>query len=174
MQYVIKALNSKNYALEQNQVFLGKLAYDNSFFCSKATIQIKGKSFRIENTSHWNSECVIKEEEQRLFKTKLNWNSELIMNTLNQGNPKEYKLKAKSAWGNTHTLLDQNHKELFVIQSEYKWKKFNYEHAVTASEAFESIPDKELILFSVLQGIKTKTAYMALFIIFIGVILTSN
>ncbi len=175
MEYLIKAIDSKNYVLEQNQNVLGKLIYDSAFSCDKATVQIKDESiFRIENESNWSSDYIVKKGEQKLFKTKLNWSSELIISTLNQDNSNEYKLKAKGFWGDKHVLLDQTQNELFVVQSEYKWKKFNYEYSFKSTEAFQTIPYKEVLLFSVLQGLKKKTAFIAIFIIMISVMVTSN
>ena len=109
-----------------------------------------------------------------LFKSKVDWNSNLILLTLKEEQQKAYTLKSKGFWGNTFSLMDQNFTELLEIKPEYKWRKFNYDYAITSSETFEALNYKTLLLFSILQGLKTKTAFIALFIILISVMVSSN
>ncbi|MGH2664222.1 hypothetical protein [Flavobacterium sp.] len=162
MEYIIKPVNSKIYVLEQNQNELGRFIYDNVFSCNKATVQItNGPVFRIENISAWRSDFIVKENEKSIFKSRFDWNSDITFSTLEQENNKDYILKAKGFWSDTHSLLDQDKSELLEIKPAYKWKNFSCEYHIKSSEAFQTINHKELLLFSILQGLKTKLMHAA-------------
>ncbi len=171
----MKTIDSKNYVLEQNKTFLGKFTYDSSFSSNKATIQMENEpTCRIENESAWKSDFITKQNDTPLFRSKMNWHSNMIVSTLKEKEKKSYTLKSKGFWGCTHALLDQNSNELLEIKQEYQWRKFNYDYAITSSETFEALNHKTPLLFSTLQGLKIKTVYIAIFIVLIGVMVSSN
>lgn len=104
----------------------------------------------------------------------MDWHSNMIVSTLKENEEKSYTLKSKGFLGSTYALLDQNSHELLEIKSEYKWRKFNYDYAINSSESFESLNYKTPLLFSIFQGLKIKTVYIAVFIILIGVMVSTN
>lgn len=175
MEYLIKPIDSKNYILEQNQDQLGKLTYDSAFSCNKATVQMtNGSISRIENESVWKSDFIAKENEKPVFKSKFNWNSDITLSTLDLENNEDYILKAKGFWSDTHSLLDSHKNELLEIKSEYKWRKINWEYHIKSSEAFQFLNHKELLLFSIFQGLKAKSAHAAIFIVLFIVIISGH
>jgi len=111
-----------------------------------------------------------KKAEATIFQNKQNWNGDIDLTVLSDEPNKKYTLKTKSIWKDTQVLVDENKNEILVMSTKYNWKNWSYDFFFTCAESFSSIGNKELMLFTLMQGLKKKRMSVAVFIILIVVI----
>jgi hypothetical protein len=151
IKFESKSLGSKIIGLFKSQNQLGILTYTSSFTKDNGTIVINNTDIStFESKGFLKSEIHIVRDCQTVFSTILKFAGNLeIQSNLDN---KKYWLKQKDFWRDIKVLVDETGKELLLLSKKFNWKKFNYEYSFVATNDFEFIPEKELLLLSLLQG----------------------
>lgn len=174
MRFEINPENSKTYILQKEQEQLGTLLYDGTFSQENAIIRlVKENNSKIEKKSFWGNEFVVKNGEIPIFHVKQNWNGNMDITNLQQEPNAKYTLKNKSFWKDIQVLVDENQKEILEIGSTYHWKAWNYSYWFQTNPTFQNLSNKELLLFTLMHGIRKVKATMVIFIMFI-IIFSAN
>lgn len=172
MLFEIKPENNKTYILNSPTEQLGTLLYDGVFSQENAVIRLnKETNSKIEKTSFWGNEFIVKKGEIPAFLVKQNWNGNLDITTLNQEVNQKYTLKTKSFWKDTQVLVDENQNEILQLGSKYNWKSWNYDFIFNVTTHFQTLYNKELLLFALMHGLKKMKA--AIIIIVLVIVMAS-
>ncbi|QJX45505.1 hypothetical protein HMJ29_00540 [Hymenobacter taeanensis] len=146
-EYTVQANGSKEFQLLANGTVLGHLRY-TEWFSLKAVITLaNGMSFQIEPRGFWGTTIELKDQEKVLLTFKMHWAGKIIIKSRLDGN-KALVFKNKSVLKNTYVLQDKDEQELLLVQPDFHWIKLNHDYTISATELFEQLNAKELLLLT--------------------------
>ena len=150
-EYYAKSSNSLTFEITKEEKLIGKLAY-TSWFKFNAVIEIaNGKIYQVEPKGFWGTTIELKDQERVLLKFRMNWNGEIVVQTYFDGVKNGYLFKHRGIFKESFVLTDQNGVELMIIKPHLKWTSMNYEYQITTSDAYETLPEKEIVLINALH-----------------------
>jgi hypothetical protein len=150
-EYQAKSNNSLSFEVTKDDRLIGRLNY-KSWFRFNAIIEIiDGLNYEIEPKGFWGTTIELKENEKILLKFRLNWNGEIVIQTYFDDLKRSYAFKHRGIFKESFVLTDQEGIELLVMKPDLKWSTMNYEYQITTSEAFETLPSKEILLINSLH-----------------------
>ncbi|ROH99456.1 hypothetical protein [Chryseobacterium daecheongense] len=165
-QYQAKSPNSLSFDITKSDQLIGKLIYQG-WFKFNAIIELSDNStYQIEPKGFWGTTIELKDGENVLLKFNMNWNGEIIIQTFFDNAEKDYIFKHRGIFKDSYVLTDHEGAELLVMKPHLKWSVMNYEYTITASDNFETLPQKEILLISSLH---CANYYMSMMTTFMGV-----
>lgn len=151
MTFDIKALDYKNFALLEKQNQLGTLTFNNYFSQSCGIIRMNNTiNSTFKSKGFFRTGTQIIRGNNVIFSTVSNWLGGLKIFSVCDN--KKYFLRTKNFWKNTKVLLDETGKEILILSKKYNWKNWNYNYSFVVTAEFDSIVEKELLLFSLMQS----------------------
>ncbi|UTX48791.1 hypothetical protein [Chryseobacterium sp. MA9] len=150
-EYYAKSSNSLSFEVTREEKLIGKLIY-TSWFKFNAVIEIAdGQTYQVEPKGFWGTTIELKDHERVLLKFRMNWNGEIVVQTYFDGVKSGYLFKHRGIFKESFVLTDQEGVELMIIKPNLKWASLNYEYQITTSDAFESFPEREIVLINALH-----------------------
>ncbi|SIP91888.1 hypothetical protein [Chryseobacterium sp. RU33C] len=150
-EYYAKSSNSLSFEVIREEKLIGKLIY-TSWFKFNAVIEIAdGQTYQVEPKGFWGTTIELKDHERVLLKFRMNWNGEIVVQTYFDGVKNGYLFKHRGIFKESFVLTDQGGVELMIIKPHLKWTSMNYEYQITISAAFETFPEKEIVLINALH-----------------------
>ncbi|PWN69380.1 hypothetical protein C1631_015115 [Chryseobacterium phosphatilyticum] len=150
-EYFAKSNSSLSFEIIKDNQLTGKLTY-KSWFTFNAEIETADhQHYQIEPKGFWGTTIELKDNEKVLLKFRMNWNGEIVVQTYFNGVKQGYLFKHRGIFKDSFVLTDQAGIELMVIKPHLKWNLMNYEYHFTTSDAFETFPDKEIVLINALH-----------------------
>lgn len=150
-EYQAKSSNSLSFDVTRDDTFIGKLFYA-SWFKFNAVIEMADYShYHIEPKGFWGTTIELKDQDRVLLKFRMNWNGEIVIQTYFDDSKKSYAFKHRGIFKESFVLTDQEGLELLILKPDLKWSTMNYEYQITTSEAFETIPCKEILMLNSLH-----------------------
>lgn len=150
-EYYAKSSNSLSFEVTKEETLIGKLTY-TSWFKFNAVIEIaEGQSYQVEPKGFWGTTIELKDHERVLLKFRMNWNGEIVVQTYFDGIKNGYLFKHRGIFKESFVLTDQEGVELMIIKPHLKWTSLNYKYQITTSDAFETFPEKEIVLINALH-----------------------
>ncbi|WAC10599.1 hypothetical protein [Dyadobacter pollutisoli] len=147
-EYQTKSSDSLSFDLTKDSKSIGKLSY-KSWFKFNAVIELANNSrYQVEPKGFWGTTIELLDTEKRLLKFGMNWNGDIVIQTFFSDVEKGYAFKHHGIFKSSFTLTDQEETELLVMKPHLKWSLMNYEYQITTSEAFEALPEKEILLMN--------------------------
>lgn len=150
-EYQAKSNNSLSFDVTKDDRFIGKLTYQSWFKFNAVIETADDLDYQIEPKGFWGTTIELKDRERVLLKFRMNWNGEIVVQTYFNGVKKGYTFKHRGIFKESFVLADQEGEELLVMKPHLKWSSMNCEYQITASEAFETEPDKEILLMNSLH-----------------------
>lgn len=150
-EYYAKSSNSLSFEVTREEKLIGKLTY-TSWFKFNAVIEIAdGQTYQVEPKGFWGTTIELKDHERVLLKFRMNWNGEIVVQTYFDGVKSGYLFKHRGIFKESFVLTDQEGVELMIIKPNLKWASLNYEYQITTSDAFETFPEREIVLINALH-----------------------
>lgn len=150
-EYYAKSSNSLSFEVTREERLIGKLTY-TSWFKFNAVIEIAdGQTYQVEPKGFWGTTIELKDHERVLLKFRMNWNGEIVVQTYFDGIKNGYLFKHRGIFKESFVLTDQDGVELMIIKPHLKWTSMNYEYQIITSDAFETFPEKEIVLINALH-----------------------
>lgn len=150
-EYYAKSSNSLSFEVTREERLIGKLTY-TSWFKFNAVIEIAdGRTYQVEPKGFWGTTIELKDHERVLLKFRMNWNGEIVVQTYFDGIKNGYLFKHRGIFKESFVLTDQDGVELIIIKPHLKWTSMNYEYQITTSDAYETFPEKEIVLINALH-----------------------
>lgn len=151
-QYIMSSQNSKILNLTSDGAYLGKLTYPK-WYSLKANVTLADNSqYQLAAKKRWSSKIELKQDDKLLSDLKMGWKG-IIIKVYFDNEQKSYLLKIKNIFSRKYILIDSNKKELLTVDTKFKWTKFRFDYEITATDEFEVLHNKEILLFTVLYGI---------------------
>lgn len=160
-EYQANSLSYLNFDITKGEEKIGNLSY-RKWYPFDATFEIAGNhSFTVETKGKWNTIIEVKDDDDEYFKLDLNWNGDIVIQAMrkdfqpdrNESSqshdaPKQaYLFKSKGFFQDKFIFIDQEGSELLTMKPVMKWKKLHYQYHIQTSEDFESLEQRELLLF---------------------------
>ncbi|HEX8329650.1 MAG TPA: hypothetical protein VF629_19085 [Hymenobacter sp.] len=147
-QYQATSLDTKHFKLTQAGAEIGLLEYE-SWFSFKAEIILADHCrYAVHPKGFWGTTIEVKDQEQVLLDFKMNWKGQILIRSLFGGAEEYYILKHKGLLKSTFVLVHREETELLSIEPDFKWTRLNFDYQLTASDAFEQLDRKELLLLT--------------------------
>ncbi|MDQ2794942.1 MAG: hypothetical protein M3Y12_13195 [Bacteroidota bacterium] len=144
--YQVKSADTSHFWLTQDDPEIGRLEYDSGFsFKAKITLADHAQ-YAVQPKGFWGTTIEIKEQEQVLLDFQMDWKGQILVRTAFDADEAYCIFKQKGLLKNTFLLLDQEKMELLNIEPDFKWSSMNDSYQLVASDAFEQLPRKELLL----------------------------
>lgn len=144
--YNVISTKSNVFSLSQNERILGNLTY-KGWFSSQATIELSsGLMYDLQPKGFWENIVEVKSGEAVLFDSEMKWTGKILINNNLNDAVSPFTFKHKSVIKNTFVLLHPTGEELILVEPSFKWNRSNYDYQLSTSEAFEHLPNKELLL----------------------------
>ena len=83
----------------------------------------------------------------------MNSKGNITLNTKFENIDIHYIFKHTGVFKSTYTLVDSEEEELLVIQTDFKWNKFNQDYNIFSSDTFEKFKNKDIILMTIIHCI---------------------
>ncbi len=150
-EYQAKLSNTLSFDLTKDDSVIGTLSY-KSWFTFKAVMEIGNSStFEVEPKGFWGTTIELRDGEKVLLNFKMNWNGEIVVQTHFNDIDKDYIFKHRGIFKESFILTDRDGTELLVMKPHLKWSKMNYEYVISASDNFDTFPNKEILLMTSLH-----------------------
>lgn len=151
-QYKANSTNAKNFKLTFKNENIGELIY-KKWHSFKADILMEdGKKYQLEPKGFWGSIIGLKDGTKTLLSFTMGWNG-IEINTFFDYKKATYLLKLNGLLSNKFVLIDVNNYELLAAESDFKWKKLNYDYNIETSRVFDKLENKDLLLLTILHCI---------------------
>lgn len=149
--YQANSLDTKHFELMQANTLIGSLEYE-SWFSFKADIVLANhRHYAVRPKGFWGTTIEVKDREQLLLDFKMNWKGQILIRTLFDGAEDFYIIKHKGLFKNTCVLFHGEDTELLNIVPDFKWGKLRTDYQLVASEAFEQLAHKDLLLLTAIH-----------------------
>ncbi|MDO7848070.1 hypothetical protein Q5H92_17020 [Hymenobacter sp. M29] len=150
--YQAKSLDTKHFELTQADAPVGALEYE-SWFSFKAEIMLANhRHYAVRPKGFWGTTIEVKDQQKQvLLDFKMNWKGQILIRTHFGGTEDFYILKHKGLLNSSFILLHGEETELLSIVPDYKWTKLSIDYQLGASEAFERLAHKELLLLTTIH-----------------------
>ena len=131
---------------------IGELTYAK-WYSFDAEIQLADHStYQFEPTGFWESKIELKKAENVLLGFRMGWHGIVVKTNFN-GNEQNYLLKTKSLLSSKFILVDAAENELLVVDTDFKWSKFNFDYTIDTSTEFDRTENKGIMLLTILHCI---------------------
>lgn len=151
-QYKAKSTNSQNFRLTFENKTIGELIYKKWYSFNAEILLSDGAKYQLEPKGFWDSEIELKDETKTLLQFKMGWNG-IIIKTFFDNQKDTYLLKLNGLLRSKFVLIDTEKNELIVAETDFKWKKLNYDYNIQTTKNFDNFDKKELLLLTILHGI---------------------
>ena len=150
-EYKVKSTDTRKFSLTQNDIILGDLTYEKWFSFTSEIILADNSRYQIEPKGFWGTTIEVRDEKNILLNFKMNWNSNIIINTKFENVENHFVFKPKGIFKSTYALFDTEGQEILVIQPDFKWSKFNYDYCIITSDTFNKFANNELLLLATIH-----------------------
>jgi hypothetical protein len=151
-QYKAKSTNSQNFRLTFENKTIGELIYKKWYSFNAEILLSDGAKYQLEPKGFWDSEIELKDETKTLLEFKMGWKG-IIIKTFFDNKEDTYLLKLNGLLSSKFVLIDSDKNELIVAETDFKWKKLNYDYNIETTQNFDNFDKKELLLLTILHGI---------------------
>jgi hypothetical protein len=143
--------DQKTFQLVENGQPLGKLVYKNLFFLKAEIMLANSEIYKINPVGIFSTSMIITKNGVEIANLKMNWKGQILFSFQNG---QEFVLKAKGIFSNKFIIENKNKEKIAEFDSEFSWRKFNYQYHITYEEKPQDI------LF-VLLGVYASNYYIA-------------
>jgi hypothetical protein len=144
--------SNRNFSLVHKDSLIGKLVYPN-WFSGKADLIIDGKKvYEFVKKGFWSKRLELQQNGRVLIALQPRWRW-VDFRTYFHQTEQNYILKLNSFFNNQYVLLDNGKNELASFNSEFQWKKLKNDYTIITTAKFDTLENKELLLFSILYYI---------------------
>lgn len=144
--YAVKAAETKIFTVNQDDAVIGRLIYE-SWFSFRSTIELDDDStFTVVPKGFWGTTIDVKKEGDVILDFRMNWNGQIVLSQKTGYADQSFLFKQTSLFKSTLALLDDKQEKLLVIEPDFSLTKLTYNYQLTASESFERLADKKLLL----------------------------
>jgi hypothetical protein len=135
--YKANSTNSQNFRLTFENQTIGELIYKKWYSFNAEILLSDGAKYQLEPKGFWDSEIELKDETKTLLEFKED----------------TYLLKLNGLLSSKFVLIDSDKNELIVAETDFKWKKLNFDYNIETTQNFDNFDKKELLLLTILHGI---------------------
>jgi len=150
-EYNALSNNTKEFELTNNTELIGKLIYKSWFKFDAEMVLTNSRHYQVVPKGFWGSTIEVKDGEQVMLQFQMSWNGTIVIQTNFQEKEKNYVFKHRGIFKEAFVLTDTEGAELLVMKPTVKWKKLTYEYHITTADAFDAIPQKEILLVTALH-----------------------
>jgi hypothetical protein len=150
--YKANSTNSQNFRLTFENQTIGELIYKKWYSFNAEILLSDGAKYQLEPKGFWDSEIELKDETKTLLEFKMGWKG-IIIKTFFDNKEDTYLLKLNGLLSSKFVLIDSDKNELIVAETDFKWKKLNYDYNIETTQNFDNFDKKELLLLTILHGI---------------------
>lgn len=159
-KYKANSTNSLNFDLFFDDKKIGDLVYEK-WYSFKAKIQMSDDTnFQLEPKGFWDAKIELKDNTKTLLEFKMGWNG-IVIKTFFNNTEGNYLLKLKGLLSSKFVLIDTEKNELMVADTDFKWRKLNYDYNIETSKEFDKFDNKELLILTILHCINYYMAIIA-------------
>jgi hypothetical protein len=145
-EYHVTADAQRHFTATEGTRPVGELAYPK-WFAFDATLSLPNQAqYQIKPKGFWGTTIELLQDGHALLRFKMDWNGNIIIHTSFHGREQYFVFKQQSLLKHQYVLTDPQEQELLVVLPDFKWKAFNYEYAITSTDAFEALADKDLLV----------------------------
>lgn len=149
-EYLAKSNSTLTFEVTKNEKTIGKLVY-KSWFTFHVEIEISNSKYMVGPKGFWGTTIEVKEDNNVLISLRMNWKGNIIMQTHFNNIEKNFVFQHRGFFKESFVFTDENGTELLILKPNWKWNKVNYEYQITASDVFEKLLHKELLLLNALH-----------------------
>ena len=157
-QYKANSTNSRTFSLTTDNTTIGELKYVNWYSFKAEIVLADNSNYQLEPKGFWLTKIELQKGGKTLLELEIGWKGILIKSLLG-GSEEKYLLKLKGLLGSKFGLIDTNEKELLEVESDFKWKKLNFDYSIKTSDEFENIENKDLLLLTTLHCVNYYIAF---------------
>jgi hypothetical protein len=153
IEYSVKSVDRKKFSFTNNDNLIGDLIYEQRYNLKSYILLANGLSYHFEPKGDSAMTIELKEGESILINFKMNSKGNITINTKFENIEKHYIFKHTGVFKSTYTLVDSEEEELLVIQTDFKWDKFNQDYIISISDTFDKFKNKDIILLTMIHCI---------------------
>lgn len=148
MQYKASSTNARNFVVSQNNLPMGELIYNKWYSFDAEIVLSNNTKYQMVPEGFWGSVIQLKDGNSVLLEFKLGWKGIIV-----SINSQDYLLKLKGLLSSKFVLMDTNDNEVIAVAIDMKWTKMQTDYTIETAPAFDSIGNKELLLFTTIHAI---------------------
>jgi hypothetical protein len=147
-EYHVTAADTHCFRLSAGPQLVGELTYPSWFsFEATLTLSTDPTPFAVQPKGFWGTTIELRQHETTLLRFKMGWNGNIILQSTFAGlAPQDFVFRQQGFFKSHYLLTDAEGQELLVVRPDFKWNKFTYEFALTATPALEAHPYKDVLL----------------------------
>jgi hypothetical protein len=148
--YQVKSLDTKHFKLTRADATIGVLQYGNWFSFEADITMADQQRYAVRPKGFWGTTIEIKDGEQVVLDFKMNWKGQILIRTRFEGTEDFYILRQKGLLKSVF-ILQQEEIELLSVEPDFKWTRLSVDYQLVASDAFERLAHKELLLLTAIH-----------------------
>lgn len=148
--YKITALVPGQYQVCQENHIIGHWIYPQ-WYAKQSEIKLSdGRIWQVKPKSFWSNATEIFNAQGNLAEFKMRWNGSMEIQIFKPEQKEVFYFKQKGFWKTSYTLFNSNRQELCSLKPHIKWNRTHYDLTIEASDEFEQLESKEIILFAMI------------------------
>ena len=152
-EYNVKSDDRKKFSFKSNGISIGDLLYEQRYNLKSEILLTNGQNYHFEPKGDFTMTVELKDKGEILLNFKMNSKGNITLNTKFENIDIHYIFKHTGVFKSTYTLVDSEEEELLVIQTDFKWNKFNQDYNIFSSDTFEKFKNKDIILMTIIHCI---------------------
>lgn len=152
-EYKVKSDDRKKFSFTNNDNLIGDLTYDQRYSLNADILLANGSKYQIIPKSDFAMTIELKNEENILLTFKMNSKGNITINTKFENVEQHYIFKHRGTWKSTYALLDSEEEELLVIETDFKWDKFDQNYNISTSDTFDKSQNNDILLLTTIHCI---------------------
>jgi hypothetical protein len=152
-EYKVKSDDRKKFCFTNNDNLIGNLIYEQRYNLKSIISLANGLSYHFEPKSDSAMTVELKDNASILLNFKMNSKGNITITTKLENVENDYILKHTGVFKSTYTLVDSKEEELLVIQTDFKWDKFNQDYNISTSNTFDKFKNNDILLLTMIHCI---------------------
>ena len=152
-EYKVKSEDKKKFSFTNNDNLIGDLIYQQQYNLESDILLANGLSYHFGPKGDSAMTVELKDNESIMLNFKMNSKGNISINTKFENIEKHYIFKHTGVFKSTYTLVDSEEEELLVIQTDFKWDKFNQDYNISTSGTFDKFTNKDILLLTMIYCI---------------------
>ena len=152
-EYSVKSEDRKTFSFATNDNFIGDLIYQQRYILKADILLANNLRYQFQPKGDSATTIELKDNENILLNFKMNSRGNITINTKLDNIENHYIFKHTGVFKSTYTLTDSEEEELLVVQTDFKWDKFNQDYNISTSDTFDKFKTKDILLLTVIHCI---------------------
>ena len=151
-KYRVKSEDRKKFSFTNNTNLIGELTYQQRYTLKADILLANGSRYQMAPKEGDSATTIeLKDNENVLLTFKMNSKGSISINTKFDNVEQYYTFKYKEG---TYVLLDiEEVKELLLIETDFKWNKFDQDYNISTTDKFDKFESSEILLLSMIHCI---------------------